>query len=258
MAAQAAASAPAQQGPVFVWPKATRVSYKLEGNYRGPIYGTASVEWVREGSHYQVALTAGVPIWGEWRMLSDGEIQPQGLLPRRYESTNRLLFNKSKPIVLSFEDKEVVLGNGERIPHLPDMQDPVSMLIQLTYKFITNPSLLKPGNTIEMPLVWSKRYEMIAFDVINEEVLDTPMGPIPTVHVKPRRMRLDKDTVLFEIWFAPSLQYLPVRTYTTKDDISLEMLMDRAPQQTPGDTKDTDQGAPGQSAPGPASAASAP
>ena len=44
MSAQATASAPSKEGPVFVWPKPTRVSYKLEGNYRGPIYGQATVE----------------------------------------------------------------------------------------------------------------------------------------------------------------------------------------------------------------------
>ena len=41
----AAASAPAEAASkpgevaTFVWPKATRVSYKLEGDYRGPCYG---------------------------------------------------------------------------------------------------------------------------------------------------------------------------------------------------------------------------
>ncbi|MGC4062223.1 MAG: DUF3108 domain-containing protein [Aquabacterium sp.] len=239
MAAQAAASAPVKQGPIFVWPKATRVNYKLEGNYRGPFYGTASVEWVRQDNHYQVSLTAGVPIWGSMTMTSDGEIVPQGLSPRRYESLNRLLFKTSKPNIMSFEDNEVVLANGERVKRLPDMQDPVSQLIQLAYKFITNPGLLKPGNTIEMPMVWTKRFEMIAFDVIDEEVLKTPLGDIPTFHVKPRRMVQDKDNLSGEIWFAPSLQYLPIRIFTRwPDNVYLDMQMDGAPQQTPGDAPD--------------------
>jgi hypothetical protein len=234
--AQAAASAPAKQGPIFVWPRATRVNYKLEGNYRGPFYGTASVEWVRQDSHYQVSLTAGVPIWGSMTMTSDGEIQPQGLSPKRYESLNRLLFKTSKPNIMVFEENEVVLANGERVKRLPDMQDPVSQLIQLAYKFITNPGLLKPGNTIEMPMVWTKRFEMIAFDVIDEEVLKTSLGDIPTFHVKPRRMVQDKDNLSGEIWFAPSLQYLPIRIFTRwPDNVYLDMTMDGAPQQTPGD-----------------------
>jgi hypothetical protein len=240
IAAQAAASAPARHGPVFVWPKATRVNYKLEGYYRGPFYGTASVEWVRQDSHYQVTLTAGVPIWGSMTMTSDGEIVPQGLSPRRYESLNRLLFKTSKPNIMSFEDNEVVLANGERVKRLPDMQDPVSQLIQLAYKFITNPGLLKPGNTIEMPMVWTKRFEMIAFDVIDEEVLKTSLGDIPTFHVKPRRMVQDKDNLSGEIWFAPSLQYLPIRILTRwPDNVYLDMQMEGAPQQTPGDAPDS-------------------
>jgi len=250
MAAQEPASAPAKQGPVFVWPKATRVSYTLEGNYRGPFYGTASVTWVRQDSHYQVTLEAGVPIWGSMIMTSDGEIQPQGLSPRRYESLNRLLFKTGKPNIMQFEENEVVLANGERVKRLPDMQDPVSQLIQLAYKFITNPDLLKPGNTVEMPMVWTKRFEMIAFDVINEEVLKTPLGDIPTVHVKPRRMVQDKDNLSGEIWFAPSLQYLPIRIYTQwPDNVFLDMRMDRAPQQTAGDAPSPDKPSPDASAP---------
>lgn len=256
MTAQAAASAPAKQGPVFVWPKATRVSYKLEGNYRGPFYGTASVEWVRQDNHYQVSLTAGVPIWGSMTMTSDGEILPQGLSPRRYESLNRLLFKTSKPNIMSFEENEVVLANGERVKRLPDMQDPVSQLIQLAYKFITNPGLLKPGNTIEMPMVWTKRFEMIAFDVIDEQVLKTPLGDIPTFHVKPRRMVQDKDNLSGEIWFAPSLQYLPIRIFTRwPDNVYLDMQMDGAPQQTPGDAPGPAASAPAQQ---PGQSASAP
>jgi len=237
MSAQAA-SAPSKEGPIFVWPKATRVSYKLEGNYRGPFYGTASVEWVRQDGRYQVSLNAGVPIWGSMTMISEGEILPQGLSPKRYESINRLLFKSPKPNIMTFEETEVVLANGERIKRIPDMQDPVSQLIQLAYKFVVNPGLLKAGNTIEVPMVWTKRFEMVAFDIVDEEVLKTPMGDVPTFHVKPRRMVQDKDNLSAEIWFAPSLQYLPIRIYTKwKDDIFLDMQMDRAPQQTAGNAE---------------------
>jgi hypothetical protein len=228
------ASAP-QPGPVFVWPKATRVSYKLEGYFRGPFYGTASVEWVRQDSRYQVRLDASVPVLGGISMISEGDIVPEGLSPSRYESVNRLFFKTSKPNVLQFNADDVVLTNGDHVKRLPEMQDPVSQLIQLTYKFIVNPGLLKPGNTVELPMVWSKRSELMAFDVLDEQVLNTPLGEIPTVHVKPRRMVEDKDNLTGEIWFAPSLQYLPIRVYTKRGDTYIDMQMDRAPQQTPGD-----------------------
>ncbi|MBI5925747.1 MAG: DUF3108 domain-containing protein [Aquabacterium sp.] len=235
--ATAASAASAALGPTFVWPKATRVSYKLEGYYRGPFYGQATVEWVRQNSRYQVRLDVSVPVLGGINMISEGNIVASGLSPERYESVNRLLFKTSKPSVLKFEEQEIVLNTGERVPRTPDAQDPVSHLIHLAYKFILQPQLLQKGNTIEMPLASSKRFEVIAYDVIDQEVLHTGMGDVQTMHVKPRRLTQDKNSLLGDIWFAPSLQYLPIRIYAKwTDEIYVDMQMDGAPQQTPGDT----------------------
>jgi Protein of unknown function (DUF3108) len=239
-----ALSAP-RKGPSFVWPKATRVNYKLEGNYRGPFYGSAYVEWVRQGNQYQVHFEASVPLLGAMRMSSEGDIVAQGLSPRRYESINRMLFKTFKPAQLLFEENEVVLANGQREPRAADMQDPVSQLIHLAYRFMLDPKMLKAGNTIEIPIAWTKKVETLAYDVIAEEDISTAIGQIPSLHVKPRRIIKDKDNLSGEIWFAPGLQYLPVRIFTRwSDEIYLDMQMDGAPRQTPGDENEAGQPAP--------------
>jgi len=227
-----AASAPA--GPTFVWPKATKVNYKLEGYFRGPFEGTASVEWVREGSRYQVRLDSSLP-FANISMISEGVIEPNGLSPKRYESLFKMALKAPKAAAVSFDDQEVVLGNGDRVPRPPEVQDPVSTLIHLAYQFISQPQLLKPGNTVVLPLAYTKKIEPLAFDVINEEVLHTDLGDIPALHVKPRRMLQDKNDLVGETWFAPSLQYLPIRILTHMGEITLDMKMIGAPQQTPGD-----------------------
>jgi hypothetical protein len=227
---------PQPKGPTFVWPKATRVNYKLEGQYRGPFYGTASVEWVRQDNRYQVHMEASVPLLGSLRMTSEGLIMPYGLSPQRYEAVNRMIFRSAKVNTLRFEEKEVVMATGERENRMPEMQDPVSQLIHLAYRFIMNPALLKAGNTIEIPIAWTRRTEVLAYDVIKEETLLTAMGEIPTLHVKPRRVIKDKDNLSGEIWFAPGLQYLPVRILSRwSDEIYLDMRMEGSPKQTPGD-----------------------
>jgi hypothetical protein len=227
-------------GPPFVWPKATRVSYKLEGDFRGPIYGQATVEWVRQGERYQVHVDASVgpsfaPL-GSWNLSSAGHITTDGLVPERYENVNRLLIKSSAPKVLNFEAQEVLLPSGQRVARLPGMQDPASQFIQLAYRFMMNPALLKVGNTIEMPLAMIKKVETLAYDVIGEQVLQTPVGAIPTFHVKPRRMIAEGGALPAEIWFAPGLQYLPVRILVRLDEKTfMDMQMERAPQQVPGD-----------------------
>jgi len=239
VAAAAIPASAARSGPAFVWPKATRVTFKMEGSYRGPIYGQAAVEWIRQDNRYQVHLEASVgpsfaPM-GSWRLTSEGEILPEGLSPRRYEHVDRLLFKTNAPRSLTFERDEVLLPNGQRVPRPPGMQDPASQFIQLAYRFIMNPELLKVGNTIEVPLALLRKAETIAYDVVGEETLRTPLGEVPTYHVKPRRTVGEKGDITVEIWFAPGLQYLPVRILARmSENIFMDMQMDRAPQQAPG------------------------
>lgn len=241
-AQQTAQAASEPESPAFVWPKATKVTYKLEGFFRGPIYGQASVEWVRQKQRYQVRVDASVgpsfaPL-GSWSLISEGDITPDGLYPARYQNTNRLLIRSRPPQSITFEEAELTLPNGTRLPRTPDMQDPASQFIQLAYQFIMNPKLLQVGNTIEMQLVWLKKTERLAYDVVKEETLSTPLGDLPTFHVKPRRMVVDAgNSMSAEIWFAPTLQYLPVRILTRLDDQTfMDMQMDKPPQQSPGDS----------------------
>lgn len=234
--AQETPSTPA--GPTFVWPKATRVNYKLEGYFRGPFYGTASVEWVRQEARYQVRLDANVPVLGSMSMISEGLIRREGLSPERYESVNKVALRAPKINVVSFEGSEVVLGTGERVPRAPNMQDPVSLLIHLAYQFISRPQLLKPGNTVELPLAYGKKAETLAFDVMEEDVQHTDIGDIPALRVKPRRTSQEKGDLVGETWFAPTLQYLPIRILTKAGEVTLDMKMEGAPQQTPGDAPD--------------------
>ncbi len=222
--------------PTFVWPKAVRVNYKMQGNFRGPIYGQASVEWLRAENRYQVFVEASVgpsfaPL-GSWQLSSEGEIRPEGLYPRRYENLNRLLTRNSPIQSLLLEDEEITLANGNKVPRLPGVQDPASQFIHLAYMYMMNPTLLMPGNTIIMNMVWLKKAEALAYDVLADEDLPTPMGVLPTVHVRPRRLDGDANNMSAEIWFAPSLQYLPVRILTRANEKTyMDMQMSRPPMQ---------------------------
>jgi hypothetical protein len=238
-----AAASGAASGPTFVWPEATRVTYKIEGFFRGPIYGQASVEWVRKDDRYQVHVNASVgpsfaPL-GSWRLTSEGLITPAGLAPQRYENVNRLLIKTMAPRKIVFEDKEVILANGERVPRDEGVQDPASQFIQLAYSFILKPERLQVGKTIRLPLAILTRAETLAYDVLAEEVLDTPIGKVPTFHVKPRRLVEVNANLPADIWFAPGLQYLPVRIFVkVNEETYMDMLMDKAPQQAPGKPAD--------------------
>lgn len=237
-----AASAAIDDAQPFEWPLATRVTFKAEGYIRGPIYGQAQVEWVRQDIRYQVRVDASVgpsfaPL-GSQRWTSEGDITPAGLVPRRFESINKLLISSGTPRRVTFHAEEVELSDGHREPKLPMVQDPASHYIQLAYMALLKPDTLKVGTTLSMPLAWTKQQDTVVYDIEAQEALDTPLGKVDTFRLKPRPLASQKEKdkekgeVLAEIWIAPSLQYLPIRMLLRQGKVNyVDMKMDKMPQQ---------------------------
>lgn len=244
-AATTTAEAEPAKGPVFEWPKATRVTFRMEGYLRGPIHGSSLVEWVRQDNKYQVHVDAYAgpsfaPLASQ-RWTSEGVITPKGLLPSRFESVNKLLVKSSTPKVVLFEDKELVMPGGERLEKLTDVQDPASHYIQMAYELMQGKLTLEVGKTIEMPVADTRKQRMLVYDVDGTETLLTPLGMIETYKLRPRTTKTSKgEDVMAELWIAPALQYLPIRMLIRiGDQTYFDMQMDKAPQQSPADAADT-------------------
>lgn len=230
----AVASPAAAQG--FEWPPSTRLSYQLRGNFRGEVQGTAQVDWLRSGARYQVHLDVRVgpnfaPLVSR-RMSSDGELSPEGLRPLRYEEETRQVLRETRRRSITFSDTRIVLPGGKEHERLAGVQDSASQFVQLAYLFTLKPELLQPGRSLEVPLALPSNVDRWVYDVLAREVLDTPMGPIETFHVKPRRDTRPGGDLVAEVWFAPSLQYLPVRIKIKQDaETFVDLMLQRAPQQ---------------------------
>lgn len=228
-----AASAVAAAEP-FEWPASTRLSYVLTGNYRGEVNGNAQVEWIRQGERYQINLDVAVgpsfaPLISR-RMTSDGELTPQGLRPLRYDEDTKILFRDRRRVSVLFQGADVVLANGRREPAEPGMQDTASQFVQLTWLFLTQREQFEPGRVVEMPLALPRKLYRWRYEVIGDETLHTPMGPLQTWHLKPQREAGGGDLTA-EVWIAPRLQYLPVRLRIHQDANTFIDLMLKAPPQ---------------------------
>lgn len=222
----------------FPWPRSTRIRYALTGQYRGEVRGRAEVVWLREGTRYQVHVDTLVgpsfaPLF-QRNISSDGVITPAGLAPRRYDEESKVAFSRRHRQVMLGE-AEVVFTHGEREARWSGVQDLASQFVQLTYRFLREPALLAAGRTIELPVAMSKQQRLMVFDVLGEERLSTPLGEIPAVHLRPRMPpgaagKLGGD-LLVELWFAPQLEYLPVRLKIVKDEATyVDLMIDRLPQ----------------------------
>jgi hypothetical protein len=229
--ASATASAPAS----FEWPASTRMRYALTGNYRGEVSGSAQVEWIRAGSHYQVHLDLVVgpsfaPVITR-RMSSDGEITADGLVPHRYDQDTKVVLRERNRVAITFEPGTVVLANGDRRNSVPGVQDTASQFVQLTYVFNTRPELLRIGGTVDIPLALPHKVDVWTYDVVGEETLYTAFGPLPSIHLTPRRDAPKPGDLSAEIWFAPQLRYLPVRIRISQDEGTyLDLLIDKQPE----------------------------
>lgn len=238
-AAASAAPAPAPTGAArataFAWPASTRLSYVLTGNYRGDIHGTAQVEWVRSGNHYQVHMdvTVGLsflPLMSR-RMTSDGQLTPEGLVPRSYDEDSKVAGRDRWRSTIRFEPDGIFLPNGRRRERWSGVQDAASQFVQMTYLFTIKPELLTPGNTVEIPLALPRNVDWWLYDVLGHETLHTPFGALDAVHLKPRRVARKGGDLTSEIWFAPSLAFLPARIRIQQDDNTyIDLMIKRKPQ----------------------------
>lgn len=237
-AAQAAASPPAASAsaPPFEWPPSTRLDYVLTGNYRGEVNGHARVQWIRQAQRYQVHVDVVVgpsfaPLVAR-RMTSDGVITAGGLVPQAYEEVTSTLFGQPRRRALRFEPDRIVLDKGTAEPW-PGVQDTASQFVQLTWLFTTQPQLLKVGQALDFPLALPRRIDRWHYDVVAEETLYTRMGALATFHVKPRRESMRPGELSAELWFAPTLQYLPVRIVIRHEgDTHVDLMLDAPPLQT--------------------------
>ncbi len=198
--------------PPDSWPTDTRLSYRLLGNYRGPISGDARVQWQRDGSRYQVRVELDLSNVTIYSMTSQGVATPDGLEPSVYEE-KRL---GGKPVQIGMEAPQVKLQDSVKVDRPVGVQDTASQFVELGHQFATGKAPLEVGKSVQL---WLARPNAVAewtYDIVGLETLQSQrLGAIPAYHLKPRPLAKPSGPVTAEMWFAPSLQYLPVRIKIT-------------------------------------------
>ncbi|MBB1160399.1 DUF3108 domain-containing protein [Aquariibacter albus] len=198
----------------FAWPGSTEIRYRLGGDVRGEVHGTAAVRWLREGRRYQVHLDVTVgpgfaPLL-QRHTTSAGRITRQGLMPEHYEERTRIAFAPERRARVDFAPGRVTLAQGRQVEVPPDVQDGASQFIQLAWRFARQAQALAVGDAVDITLALPRRVDGWIYDVLALEPVDTPEGPIPAWHLRPRRSG-DPSTYAIEAWLAPSLRWMPVR-----------------------------------------------
>jgi len=234
--AASAASAPAaaSSGSVTAatnsadsWPADTRLNYRLGGQFRsGELYGSARVQWQRQGDRYESRVEIDVTLLASLVLTSQGEITAQGLFPRAYEELRR-----SGPRGARMGDDRIVLNDGRSVPRPLGVQDTASQFVELAHRFSTGQNVLEVGRSVSFWLARPGGVDLWTYDIVGREMLQTgELGVVEAFHLKPRPLANPRGNVTAEMWFAPSLQYLPVRIRVSMGEGFVDLVVNRIEQ----------------------------
>ena len=226
-AASSAASAPVTASAGDSWPADTRLRYALSGTFRGgPLYGSGRVLWQRQDTRYQVRVEVDVPPFASFSMTSQGEVDAATLQPAVYEE-----MRNGKPRGLRIGEREVQLANAKSVPRPDGLQDTASQFVELSHRFATGHERLEVGRAVTLWMARPGAVDLWTYDIVEREVLRTGLGPIEAYHLKPRMIANPHGNILAEMWFAPTLQYLPVRVRVSMgDEAQVDLLVDAIDQ----------------------------
>jgi hypothetical protein len=89
---------------------------------------------------------------------------------------------------------------------------------------------------IELPLLLRRKTQFkqraFVYEVMGSEPVETPLGTLQAVHLRPREPANEKTGLItVDFWFAPTLEYLPVRVKISQNEENyIDLVISEAPQ----------------------------
>ncbi len=208
-------------------PGSARLQYKVTGTSKGLNYfADSELNWNNAGSSYDATMKVSALFVGSRSMTSTGAVTPTGLAPTRFADKYK---NEVAAHFDAGKGKVTFSANTPDVPWMDGAQDRVSVFLQLGGMLAAGPggaagsgspdSSGTPagfgvGSSITLYTVGPRDADTWTFLVEATETLSLPAGDMATLKLtrKPRREYDQK----VEVWFAPSLGFLPVRNRITQ------------------------------------------
>jgi hypothetical protein len=214
----------------FKAPDSAFLKYQVQGQVKGFNYwASAELNWHQDGKDYDARLEVSALFLGSRVQTSKGTLGSEGLMPTRFSDKTRselaAHFQRDKGII-SFS------ANSPDAPLLKGAQDRLSVLLQLSSLLAADVTRFPTGTMLSFQTVSQREAEVWQFLVEKEEMLQLPFGDISAIKLnrKPRR-EFDQH---IEIWFAPTLGYLPVRLrITNANGDFVDQLLSKAEKPSP-------------------------
>ncbi|MEO8024192.1 DUF3108 domain-containing protein [Polaromonas sp.] len=195
-------------------PGSVRLKYAMTGRSRNMDYSAfAELSWLQDGQSYDAQMVVSAFFLGTRSMSSSGRITADGLAPTRFLDKSR-----SERAAHFEEDKGKISfsANTPDAPWLRGAQDRLSVFLQLGSLLAGAPASYPAGSTVSLYTAGPRQVDTWTFTVEGEEKLSLPVGDVATLKLT-RKPQRDYDQTV-EIWFAPSMDYLPVRSRITQQN----------------------------------------
>ena len=215
-AALAVPAGPPSVVTAIALPGSIKLEYKMTGQSKGLNYfADAELTWLNSGNQYQANMKVSALFIGSRSMSSVGQINANGLAPSRFA-------DKSKSEVAAhFLPEQGLIKFSANTPDalwIEGAQDRVSLFLQLAGMLAAGPQGkggdYAPGANITLYTIGPRDADSWTFSVGAREQQNLPVGTMPTIRLTRLAKRSYDQKV--EIWFAPELGFLPVRSKITQ------------------------------------------
>lgn len=153
------------------------------------------------------------------------QMSGENIAPTHYQYSLAGISDDSKAITFDWPALLAASSEADKSWYVglqPNTQDPLSYQLVL-------PQLLasQAGSLIEIPIIDAGEIEIERFQVIGEEVIDSPIGKLDCVIVEQVRQSDDRRTTT--IWFAKDQSYLLAKLeQTTASGLSIRLVLESA------------------------------
>jgi Protein of unknown function (DUF3108) len=186
----------------------------MVGTSKGLNYqANAELGWNNGGDHYDAYMKVGALFLGSRSMTSAGQITSVGLAPLRFADKFK---NEQAAHFETEKGKITFSANTPDAPWIEGAQDRVSVFLQLGGVLAARAGDFPPGSEITLYTVGPRAADSWTFTVEATEQLEVLGSAMPAIKVT-RKPRSEYDQKV-EIWYAPALDYLPVRNRITQQN----------------------------------------
>jgi hypothetical protein len=213
--------------PLPSFPRRGNITYLLTMGAEQTPVGRTVQTWEFEGDQYRLGSQSESTGLIEmirphrYHYLSQGKLSDEGLRPERFlASVKRGSRTEESLAVFNWNTHSVRLGRMPQqttVPLPAGSQDVISFMYQLA---LEPPA---PGR-IRLPFTRGPKLEVVSFDVLPHEMIETPLGRLRTVPVVQVR---EQGNESLAIWLATDYRNLPVRIrfYNRDGETSGEQLV---------------------------------